>query len=352
MRLDEPIIFQVSTKQESLFRLIGTTLGLGWLLMRSIWDEIRPAWPERHWDWFMRNPKTSKGRECVYPEVPRDFHAGSKGSYMDLKTHKKYFAGIDYNKDENFRWAADTGSQALETNYEKRLEGLIKNGVHIRRGSELIEDSNDDLARIVWYKADPHPKKEKQVIPLMAEFHIWHQVLRGARQAVHEFWYKNKKIVLINTFDPARTKPPSKKQKSIWFFGYPQQTKWIRHLPKDVPVFNANNLLAQMKGSNDSPIVQHEVGFQIVGAAPSDVGKSCDYVCARKGLKCSVSLLSSANNCDQLRAAFGCDACRVSYGSDQPSMVHSDSTCLVNADKSYFSCAGVYSGSRRLCTCS
>lgn len=327
------------------------TLGLGWLLMRSIWEEIEPSWPARHWDWFMRNPKTSRGRECVYPEVPRDFHAGAKGSYMDQKTHNRYFANIDYNQDETFRWPVDTGEQALEATYDKRLADLIDQGMHISHGSQLLETKQPEKARIIWYKADPHPKKEKQVIPLMAEFKIWHQVLRGARQAVHEFWYDDRKIVMINTFDPSRTKPPSKKQRSVWFFGYPRQTKWIEHMPKEATIFNAQNLYSQLKGGQGLPVVHTEIGYKAVGASPSDRGKSCDYVCAKKGLKCSVSQLKKVNNCEQLRSAFGCALCKTSYGVDQPSFVEKEASCLVNSDRSYFSCAGTFGQARRLCAC-
>ncbi|CAM9628162.1 unnamed protein product, partial [Heterosigma akashiwo] len=78
--------------------------GLGWLLTRRLWDELRPKWPKAHWDHFLRDPKQHKGRESVYPEVPRTFHNGKKGTFMDLGTHNKYFADIAYNTDATFRW--------------------------------------------------------------------------------------------------------------------------------------------------------------------------------------------------------------------------------------------------------
>jgi hypothetical protein len=40
---------------------------------------------------------------CVI-KVPRDFHNGVKGTFMDTDTHNKYFRDIAYNKDSGVRW--------------------------------------------------------------------------------------------------------------------------------------------------------------------------------------------------------------------------------------------------------
>ena len=48
--------------------------GLGWLLTRRLWTrELAPAWPREHWDHWMRSEvvhQTSRGRECLIPQVP------------------------------------------------------------------------------------------------------------------------------------------------------------------------------------------------------------------------------------------------------------------------------------------
>ena len=47
--------------------------GLGWLLTRSLYKtELEPRWPTEHWDHWMRSEtvhRTSRGRECLYPQV-------------------------------------------------------------------------------------------------------------------------------------------------------------------------------------------------------------------------------------------------------------------------------------------
>lgn len=39
----------------------------------------------------MRDQRQHKGRDCIYPEVPRDYHTGIKGTFMDDFHHNHYF---------------------------------------------------------------------------------------------------------------------------------------------------------------------------------------------------------------------------------------------------------------------
>ena len=58
--------------------------GLGWMLSRRLYvDELEASWPKQHWDHWLRDPNQHKGRESIFPEVNRDYHAGRKGTFMD-----------------------------------------------------------------------------------------------------------------------------------------------------------------------------------------------------------------------------------------------------------------------------
>ena len=66
--------------------------GLGWLLSRRLWEEeLQPKWPHEHWDHWMRDNAQRRNRDSVFPEVPRDYHAGRKGTFMDEYHHNRYF---------------------------------------------------------------------------------------------------------------------------------------------------------------------------------------------------------------------------------------------------------------------
>merc|ERR1711972_330880 len=53
--------------------------GLGWLLLRELWVEIRNRWPDAFWDDFIRRKDVRKDRHCIRPEVSRTHTFGEIG---------------------------------------------------------------------------------------------------------------------------------------------------------------------------------------------------------------------------------------------------------------------------------
>ena len=53
--------------------------GLGWMLTKSMWQELSVKWPQAYWDDWLREPKQRKGRHIIRPEVSRTFHFGAHG---------------------------------------------------------------------------------------------------------------------------------------------------------------------------------------------------------------------------------------------------------------------------------
>uniref|UniRef100_A0A914IAX0 Alpha-1,3-mannosyl-glycoprotein 2-beta-N-acetylglucosaminyltransferase n=1 Tax=Globodera rostochiensis TaxID=31243 RepID=A0A914IAX0_GLORO len=45
--------------------------GLGWMITRHFWEELRPKWPRAFWDDFLREPEQRKNRSCIRPEISR-----------------------------------------------------------------------------------------------------------------------------------------------------------------------------------------------------------------------------------------------------------------------------------------
>ncbi|OTF80902.1 Alpha-1,3-mannosyl-glycoprotein, partial [Euroglyphus maynei] len=63
----------------SLLYLTDFFPGLGWMLKRSLWYEIRDKWPISFWDDWLRHPDQRKERLCVRPELSRTSTSGMKG---------------------------------------------------------------------------------------------------------------------------------------------------------------------------------------------------------------------------------------------------------------------------------
>jgi hypothetical protein len=89
-------------------------------------------------------------------------------------------------------------------------------------------------------------------------------------------------------------------------------------------------------------------------------GLSCTQVCAqyRPDAICSSSHLPAINDCATLSAHFDCSSCTNSTGRDQPAMIDRSAPadkqpgkCLVNGDRSLFSCDGSFPYALRLCPC-
>ncbi len=66
--------------------------GLGWMLKKSVWNELAPKWPAAYWDDWMRHPAQRRDRACIRPEIPRAVTFGrigvSRGQFFD--EHLKY----------------------------------------------------------------------------------------------------------------------------------------------------------------------------------------------------------------------------------------------------------------------
>jgi len=112
--------------------------GLGWLLTRALYKgELEPAWPDEHWDHWMRSEvkfRTSRGRECLIPQVPRTYHHGEQGTFMIKRMHELYFARIAHNTDPRVTWPTSEWPALRE---RLRHDGYVRHTLRVRVQSGL-----------------------------------------------------------------------------------------------------------------------------------------------------------------------------------------------------------------------
>lgn len=174
--------------------------GLGWLLPRRLWeDELAAKWPSQHWDHFLRDATQHKWRDVVHPEVPRDYHFGIKGTFMDKNTHNKYFKPIAMAANPLFSWFSQAGEAAVAAmctpTYDAALRGELQGARVLQSVQEL--ESFTGPAGVVYVDSPIEPNTPFH--PIASYFGIWHEPNRGARDGILQVpWGANGKVFIVN----------------------------------------------------------------------------------------------------------------------------------------------------------
>lgn len=149
---------------------------------------------QTHWDHWLRAPETHKGREIVYPQVPRTYHNGIKGTFMNMDTHNQYFRDIAYNQDPAVDWdhtaVAPAPAYSLVTadNYESRLHDLMKTCHHVSNVQDFI--NHRAKAYCIWiHESEGGGYGAPPFQPIAKVFGIWHEHRRGVHHGLHEFYW-------------------------------------------------------------------------------------------------------------------------------------------------------------------
>ena len=178
--------------------------GLGWLLPRALWEtELRDRWPSTHWDHWMREPRNHRGRECVYPEIPRSFHAGSKGTFMDPWHDARYFRRI-VHRTAPYRWPRRAYAPVMTDAYELRIRKQLASAEHVGDLAALkarAAAADDARPLALWYHWPPAQKFRDNPPPFLClseVLGIWHEHQRAAHSGLHEHHLGRRKVFLIN----------------------------------------------------------------------------------------------------------------------------------------------------------
>jgi len=98
-------------------------------------------------------------------QVPRTFHNGIKGTFMNLETHNKYFRNIGYNTDSSVTWpvsnsGGDSGGesggdssvymQGHSSVNQYRVEQLVKSCKHVTSVMDLLRYKGEFFLRTLY----------------------------------------------------------------------------------------------------------------------------------------------------------------------------------------------------------
>lgn len=135
--------------------------GLGWMLLRELWEELEPKWPASFWDDWMREPEQRRNRACIRPEISRTLTFGRQGvslgqfydkylRYIKLNTEFVPFTELDlsYLKEDAYRKAFEQEVYgAPVVTYEEVTQGQLKGA-----GPFRLEYSHRDSFKLLARK--------------------------------------------------------------------------------------------------------------------------------------------------------------------------------------------------------
>lgn len=115
--------------------------GLGWMLTRSLWEELEPGWPEVYWDDWLRSHKRTRGRQCIRPEISRTANFGAKGVSQSFN-HDKHVSKVVLNK-HPINFSALDLSYLQPKAYESLIFGRISRAVLLKYSNYLTSKPQD-----------------------------------------------------------------------------------------------------------------------------------------------------------------------------------------------------------------
>ncbi|XP_044507383.1 alpha-1,3-mannosyl-glycoprotein 2-beta-N-acetylglucosaminyltransferase-like [Mangifera indica] len=167
--------------------------GLGWMLVRSTWDELSPKWPKAYWDDWLRLKENHKGRQFIRPEICRTYNFGEHGSSMG-QFFQQYLEPIKMN-DVLVDWKSMDLSYLMEDKYLKYFAKLVKKAKHINGADAVFKAYNIEGDVRIPYKDQ---SDFERIAHQFGIFHEWKDgVPRTAYKGVVVFRFQTPRRVFL-----------------------------------------------------------------------------------------------------------------------------------------------------------
>ncbi|XP_020273340.1 alpha-1,3-mannosyl-glycoprotein 2-beta-N-acetylglucosaminyltransferase isoform X1 [Asparagus officinalis] len=116
--------------------------GLGWMLSKSIWDELSPKWPKAYWDDWVRLKEVHKDRQFIRPEICRTYNFGEHGSSMG-QFFKQYLEPIKLN-DVHVDWKSMDLAYLMEDKYLSYFAKIVSDAKPAYGADAVLKAFNID----------------------------------------------------------------------------------------------------------------------------------------------------------------------------------------------------------------
>ena len=282
---------------DALFVRTSHFPGLGWMMKGEFYTKhLADKWPvDSHWDNWMR--ANMRSRDCVTPFLSRNHNFGEVGANMNKQQYVSKIAAVRWYQGKKLVDYGDL-SYLLKPSYERKMRHLVS----IAREVSLEQASSvrSKLPLLLEYS------DEKAYAGIAAHFGIW---------------------------DPPR-----------------EHFKYLQLVEK-------NDQLFLIVDARLSPFAKRRlVVAPTVAKFAARQGQDCDDACKSMKLKCEPKYFYLANECSELKKAFGCEkGCIQEVGNDIPCLVSGNlptkGYCVVKDMMGGFFCKTAHPMTRRLCVC-
>ncbi|KAJ8477516.1 hypothetical protein OPV22_021243 [Ensete ventricosum] len=156
--------------------------GLGWMLTKTIWDELSPKLNEVH-----------KNRQFIRPEVCRTYNFGEHGSSMG-QFFRQYLEPIKLN-DVQVDWKSSDLTFLMEEIFLKHFAKMVSNARPIRDSDVILKANNIDNDIRIQYSDQRHFERIARQFGIFEE---WKDgIPRTAYKGVVVFRYRGQKRVFL-----------------------------------------------------------------------------------------------------------------------------------------------------------
>eukprot|EP01114_Cavostelium_apophysatum_P001331 TRINITY_DN1112_c0_g1_i1.p1 TRINITY_DN1112_c0_g1~~TRINITY_DN1112_c0_g1_i1.p1 ORF type:complete len:473 (-),score=108.95 TRINITY_DN1112_c0_g1_i1:738-2156(-) len=166
--------------------------GLGWMMIRRMWEELGPKWPPAYWDDWLREPLQRQDRDCIRPEISRTYTFGSKGS-SGGQFYEQYLAGIKLNRDD-IDWSQQDVSYLTKELWDPYFNNIVESAKKNEVRSKAEVEGHKDSDLIIYYNGEHDFASRAAEFNLMQDFKA--HVPRTAYNGVVIFRFATNTVLL------------------------------------------------------------------------------------------------------------------------------------------------------------
>jgi alpha-1,3-mannosyl-glycoprotein beta-1,2-N-acetylglucosaminyltransferase len=173
--------------------------GLGWLLTKTVWNEIKDNWPQGFWDDWMRKPEQRRDRACIRPEVSRTaISPEGKRGVSGGQFYEGYLKKILKNTDP-IDWKTIDVSYLIKDRYDPVFQARV-DSCPVITVSDLAQLKSDMNCAQLRYSTDKEFTTIANTLRIMSDFKS--KVPRTAYRGVVQCRYGKTRIYVTPNQKP------------------------------------------------------------------------------------------------------------------------------------------------------